>query len=210
LRWIPVPRALAACLGAVLLASCVFDLDVPPAQIGSVKGVVESKGAPLAGVTVHLAPQTGDPVDVTTGSDGSFRQDNLSAGLWVATLAPPGYIAIDKAFTVTNGAVRDLGTLTLFSATPDLDTAGTIRGVVRVQGVDTAQVQGATLEVLAGTRPIASAGLGAAGSFALQVPPGTYTVRATHPYFTVATAPDVTVQSRQESLLPDNALVMQV
>lgn len=193
-----------------VMAGCL-DLTVAPPQVGSVQGVVATRDdAPVAGLALTLTPESGAPREVTTGADGAFRLDGLAPGLWDLAGRRDGFIPLTRSFTVAAGQTRDLGTLSLFAETID-ERAGTVTGTVHVAS-GPGEVQGATVEALLQPemKLLATTAVGASGLFALQVPPGTFTLRVSHPYFVTAQKADVVVGSRAVVPLADDALVLQL
>ncbi len=194
---------------AVVLSSCL-DLDLPAPKVGAVRGSLRSKAGPLVGATVVLTAEGGASSPVTTDAAGAFSANGLSTGLWSLNVTVTKFLPLEKVFTVSSGQTRDLGELTLYSEAIDPELAGTLRGTVHVDGTDGKLVQGGTIEALVqpGMGLIGTTALGASGLFALQLPPGKYTVRASHPSFVTAVIADITVASKAETALPDNALVL--
>jgi len=199
-----------ALVALILSASSCLDLEVPTARVGAVQGTLRSKTGPVAAATVTLTPESGASVTTTTASTGAFTVTSLSAGLWSLSVSVPGFLPLEKTFSIANGQTRELGELTLYSEAVDLEVAGTLKGTVHVEGADGQLVQGGTVEALIqpSMNLVSTTALGAAGLFALQVPPGTYSVRASHPSFVTAVIADITVASRAETALADDALVM--
>ncbi len=194
----------------LMLAGC-RDLVVPAPQVGSVQGVVATRDdAPVAGLALTLTPETGPGRDVTTGADGAFHLDGLRPGLWELAGRRDGFIPLDRTFTIASGQLRELGTIPLFAETID-ESAGTVTGTVHVAS-GPGEVQGATIEALLQPemKLLATAAVGASGLFALQVPPGTFTLRVTHPNFVTASKADVVVASKAQVPLADDALVLQL
>lgn len=200
-------------LGAALLLSACHDLAVPEPQAGSVGGALQNRAGPVAGAAVKLTSEAAAETTVATAADGSFEATSLAPGLWTLSVTVAGFVPVDRAFTITSGKRRELGTLMLFAEAADPETAGTLSGQVLIDGADTAQVQGGTVEALlqvTGSPPqlLATTALGASGLFALQIPPGTFTIRVTHPYFVTALVQDVVIAPQERKALPADALVL--
>lgn len=207
----PLPRHLGrAGLSLLLVAACNRDLSLPPPQVGSVRGTLEARAAPLPEALLVLTAESGTRLEVTTAADGAFAADGLAPGLWTATAAVAGYLPLEKPFTISAGQVRELGTLRLYAEAAEAESAGTVRGRVRVDGADDAAVQGATIEALLqpDLRLLATTAVGANGLFAMQLPPGSYSLRASHPYFVTTLKGDITVAPRSEAVLADDALLL--
>lgn len=203
----------SARLASLLVLSLVGcrDVEIPMPQSGSIDGSVVSQGRPVDALTLVLTPESGDAKEAVTAADGHFHLDGLKPGLWTLTARRTGFIPLERTFTVTNGQTRDLGQLTLFSEAAD-EAAGTLSGTVETAGAPEGAVQGATVEALLQPEGnlLATTAIGTTGLFALQVPPGRYTLRVTHPYFVNAMATDIDVQPRQRVLLAAGTLVMQL
>jgi hypothetical protein len=114
----------------------VEDFSLPPAAgtpTGTIRGTVtDDRGRPLAGVRVglggHDTPGTADPLQATTGADGTYAIADVPQGTYPAIVAhaPTGYAEVrDAALTVTAGTVRRDFTLRRNYA--DLDAAAHLR-----------------------------------------------------------------------------------
>lgn len=196
---------------ALVVASSCRNLTIEEPKVGSLRGLVVDKQGPISALEVHLAADDATQV-LTTDAAGAFSASGLRPGAWSVTIERAGSLPFSRAVFISAGQERDLGTLTLFSEAPDVETAGTISGKVQAAGVDSAALAGGTVEALLqpDMRLLGTQAIGASGLFALQVPPGTYLVRVTHPLFVTATKRDVPVVSKASVALQDGDLVLQL
>ncbi|MCC6168304.1 MAG: carboxypeptidase regulatory-like domain-containing protein, partial [Caldilineaceae bacterium] len=91
---------------------------VPP---GSVTGVVQHGGAPLAGATVVIAERNGTPHTAVTDAAGRYRIEGIPPGQYVPAAVAPGYeetvprglFGIPQLVTVTSDTVGEAPPLEL-------------------------------------------------------------------------------------------------
>src|SRR5690606_21599644 len=87
----------------------VHDVDLPPATLGTLAGLVTdaASGAPVAGVTVTV-PDSGQPPSLT-GPDGRYMVEGLSSGTYSVEFTRDGYPPLQvEAVEVVEGAVTTL------------------------------------------------------------------------------------------------------
>ncbi|TDD46043.1 hypothetical protein E1286_22240 [Nonomuraea terrae] len=156
----------------------------------AVIGTVRSpSGNPVAGATVTVAGAS-----ATTGSDGRYAVKDVRFGDVTVTAAKDAY---DQATATARVRYGNVSTADL-TLTPN-STAGSVTGRVLDQAAR--PLPGATVTVLDGDRPLATATSGADGGFAVaDVPMGEgYTVRAEAAGHLAATRTGVTVEPVTET-----------
>lgn len=131
--------------------------------------VVDDAGQPVAGATVAVAVGQ-DEVTVTTDGKGAFRVSALAPGTAKVIVQTPGKKPREATVELVGGDNR----APRLQLDPDLPP-GELRGNVRARAGGRA-IAGATVTVTPGGRTTTT---GADGSFALEVPPGTYSVTTT-------------------------------
>ncbi|HEY3582057.1 MAG TPA: carboxypeptidase regulatory-like domain-containing protein [Pyrinomonadaceae bacterium] len=92
--------------------SAATPANTSDSTVGSITGsVVNESGQPLAGVQVSVRRLNfaGGPRNSSTDSEGTFRVNGLSSGLYVVTAAAPGYVqaASDPGQTATHYRIGD-------------------------------------------------------------------------------------------------------
>jgi len=110
----------------------VIDQDFIEIELGSISGSVFAGTTPLSGVTLTLLDESGDPVDgdpdepgvqpitTQTGSDGSYRFDDLPPGIYqVGQTQPEGY---DSVGDIDGGDVNIIGDVTPIDVPPGFDS----------------------------------------------------------------------------------------
>ncbi|MBK1828347.1 hypothetical protein JIN81_15035 [Haloferula rosea] len=117
---------------AVVPGGNVVMQDFVEIELGSISGSVFAGTTPLSGVTLTLLAEFGDPVDgdpdepgvqritTQTGSDGSYRFDDLPPGVYqVGQTQPFGY---DSVGDVDGGDVNIIGDVTPIDVPPGFDS----------------------------------------------------------------------------------------
>lgn len=184
-------------LAAVSLAGCHLDTDLPnPPTSGSVSGSVDfssGKVATTSGFEVRLGAEDGSFLSATTSGDGAFVFGSVPPGLYFLSIDIPSFAPFVRPnVRVLNGqkvALDPIRLVSLVGTPAESSVSGKVtvpRGGISVGGrVDF------ILDSL-GSR-IASAPLDENGEFIARVPPGTYTLKASHPLYVSATLTSVTV-----------------
>ncbi|MDP1824652.1 MAG: carboxypeptidase-like regulatory domain-containing protein [Archangium sp.] len=180
---------MAVCLSVL---GCKLDLKVPDPQRGRLLGSIDTQGhLPLAGQTVTLSSELGGRYAQLTDDTGAFLFGDLPPGLHVVSVSLPGFAKFNsELFTVQSGQDTDVGVLApdWLQNTP---SAGSLSGRVSANGGG--DISGAKVEfVLAGT-VIDQLTVGSDGLFTQPLPPGTFTLKASHPAFVSAMMMDVTL-----------------
>ncbi len=167
------------------LAAC-FNLDLPqqPVRSGLEATVTQQDGTtPLAGVSVTLtADSDGATQTATTDAAGKLSFTALVPGEYQLDLSLTGYQAVVRNFTLLPGYVKNLGTLRLNSTQQPGQNDGQIKGKVTTQVGD---VTGTEVRFLvdATNEEAALTTVGASGEFTQRLPPNTYRITVSHPYY---------------------------
>ena len=198
-------------LAATSLAACSFDLSLPEApQRGGVLGKVDTAGhVPLKGNQVVLVAEDGTRTTQDTNEQGEFTFGDLTPGLFYLECKIPGFAPFVRPnIKVLAGQQYDLGTLAplWLQNTPN---AALVTGKVTIEG-GAGSTQGAQVEfVLQGVnQTVALAAVTATGQFVERVPPGTYTLRASHPLFVTKVLADVVLGDGEQKDLSSQPLVL--
>ncbi|WP_327175115.1 S8 family serine peptidase [Streptomyces sp. NBC_01335] len=137
----------------------------PRGPLGALTGTVTTGGTPLAGATVELdGPMY---ATATTGEDGTYALPKVMTGDYAVKVSKFGYVTATSTATVTEGAT------TTRDAVLDVAPRATLTGIARTQGGVEA---GATIEA---TGTPVTATTGGDGSYTLELPAGTYQLKAT-------------------------------
>lgn len=155
-----------------------------PVELGKLQGtVVDAEGAALAGAVVATTPAT---TTATTGADGKYLLEDLTAGTYSVTVTKEGFLPATRSGI----AVADEAVVTLdFSLVAEGAATGSIAGTVTDDEGN--GVAGATVVT---DPPTATATTAADGTYAIaDVEPGTYTVTASHDGFEPLAGVEVTV-----------------
>lgn len=221
-------RALPALV--VFLSGCL-DLSVPTAPArGAATGIIDTGGRiPAAGNDVRLVnADTAGRLLTATEGDGGFIFGDLAPGTYQLQADLPGFAPLREGpFRVLGGEPTMLGTFapTWLAQTP---AEATLSGLVIVNG-GAGGTDGGTMASDAGSRPSDATGatvaflleaagntkvnevtVNAFGAFTARLPPGRYTLRATHPYFVAATVTGVMLAEGQQRDLTTQPLVMEL
>ncbi len=230
-------RGALVALALATLGGCnCLDLSVPPRPMsGGFEGLVDVQGhIPKADNELKLV-RTDGPGSQTakTDADGKFSFGGLVPGLYMIQADLAGFAPLREGpFQLVPGNTTDLGTFrpVWLSQTP---SEGSISGLVIVAGGATAQdggvdagagadaggrpsdAEGATVAFLlerTGGQPakVAEATVNAFGTFSARLPPGTYTLEATHPYYVAARRTGVVLGAGQQLDLVPQPLVLEV
>lgn len=202
-----ITRALAFVL---LASSCSFDTELPEApQLGRLVGTLDTQGhLPAEGQTVTLSSEAGDRTTATTEANGRFGFGDLRPGLYLVSAALPGFARTSsELLRVRAGQDTDAGVLR-----PDWlqnsPSEATLSGKVTANGGG--DVTGAKIEfVLAGVA-IAQVTVAGDGAFVQRLPPGTFTLRASHPAFVTAMLADVVLGAAEQRDLSAMPLVLDI
>jgi uncharacterized protein (DUF2141 family) len=144
-------------------------IDLNPAT-ASLEVTVTFQGSPAAGAEVNLSP--GDRSG-TTGGDGKITFTNLAPGAYRVSAHRDVYSGFVNDVAVTSAGANAV-TVALPADTGDGGISGTVK---TPNGDRTANVVGATMELVGADATTTSTTYGS--FFFPNVPPGTYTVRAT-------------------------------
>ncbi len=186
------PAVLRAVVPLVLLLAGCRNLEIdPPPQRGGLTAVLDLQGhLALEGQAVDALDAAGSRLTQRTDATGRFAFSDLLPGVYTVSLKLPGFAAlVVPSVRVTSGAPIDLGTLTpdWLAGTP---AEATLLGKVGVMG-GSGDVTGAVVEFLLAGQKIAATSVTSDGNFVQRLPPGTYTLRASHPWYQVGTLADV-------------------
>jgi hypothetical protein len=169
LSWRPRPTATTA---PIIVERPVEqpDLPLPPPPpvptTGSVKGrIIDAEGAPLPGATVRLGAR-----NATTGDDGTFTLTEVTPGSVDVLVERPGHEPTRRTLAISAGLESQLD-VTLKRVKPPSQIRGLVRSFDGKGLGATVRVEPAGLEVVAGPD----------GSFAIDVPPGAYTIVVSMP-----------------------------
>lgn len=175
--------------GLVLLASgCARDLTLPLDPVrGQVTGIVDTQGRVRpGGHLVTITAASGARATALTAADGAFSFGELTPGAYALEFSIPGFAPFFRpAIQVTGTQVVELGTLSpvWLANTPQ---EALLSGRVVVQGGGDAS-GGQVDFVLEGVdQRVALAPIGQGGAFVQRLPPGSYTLRASHPLYVSA------------------------
>jgi sugar lactone lactonase YvrE len=162
-------------LTAIALRALVAAGSVPAAPTtGQVSGQVvdASTLAPLSGVTIQLAQQSGTQV---TNSSGQYSLSSLAPGSYTLTASLAGYTSQQLTVSVTAGATTDAPLIKLGAIPP---TVGVLQGTV-TDGA-TGQPLGGVLITVSDGGNSASATTASNGTYVISgLQPGSITVTAT-------------------------------
>lgn len=208
-------RSMAVVLPAVValgLFGCL-ELEIPQTpQRAKVVGQVDTQGrVPAEGRAVALVAESGSRQTQPTDVDGGFAFGDLAPGLYYLELKVPGFAPLIRpSVRALAGQTVDVGVLepVWLQGTPQ---AGTVTGVVTIEG-GAGSVAGGQVEfILEGVgQTVALAALSQSGRYLERVPPGTYTLRATHPLYVTRTLASVTVAEAATVDLSAQPLVLQL
>ncbi|HVE83003.1 MAG TPA: carboxypeptidase regulatory-like domain-containing protein, partial [Myxococcales bacterium] len=201
-----------AMLGVSLasMVGCSRDLTLPELpQRGKVTGSIDTGGhIPPGGNDVLLVTEDGARTSQVTDGQGAFTFPDVQPGLYFLSAALPGFAPlVYPAVRVRSGQTTDVGALAP-AWLQGTASEGTLNGKVVANGGGS--VEGGHVEFIlqpVGQR-LAMQALGADGAFAQRLPPGTYTLRATHPLYVTSDLPDVAVASSEYKDLTATPLVM--
>ncbi|MBX7099570.1 MAG: carboxypeptidase regulatory-like domain-containing protein [Myxococcaceae bacterium] len=197
----------------VFASACTFDTSLPEApQVGRLLGKIDTQQhVPLEGQTITLSSDQGDKRTQLTDPQGGYVFVDLPPGLYLVSASLPGFAkASSDLLRVFPGQDTDAGTLTpdWLQTTP---AQATLEGKVVAGGGGS--VEGAKVEFLiqggAALAPIAQVTVAADGHFVQQLPPGTFTLKATHPIFQTAMT-DVTLGAAEKKDLSGTPLVLNI
>ena len=188
-----------------------FDVSYEQTAFGKVAGTVHDKtsGQPLAGVTVKLKGDEGNPMnpvlEVTTGSSGGFYFENITVGPKTLEASKAGYGSTSKEVTVQEYSTVNV-TLELSAIKGRL--AGRVLNQILVQNnVSPATFRGQChldIEPQGTPDPGASYWI-TDGAYAIDLAGGTYRVIAWHEDY-IADTITVTVQPEGITEAPDLVL----
>src|SRR5262249_40899065 len=105
-------RLFQAAFLAFLLSTAALCQSVSSTVNGA---IVDSTGAAIAGAACKLTHQsTGAPFTATSGADGLFTFNTVSAGVYTLSVHISGFKALEvKDVSVTSREIRSLGNLVL-------------------------------------------------------------------------------------------------
>ena len=192
-RLTPLRLAVSVLLFSGALA-CTRDLSLPePSLRGRIIGSLDTAGhLPPGGQTVTLSSAEGDRRTTITDDSGAFTFPDLPAGVNIASVSLPGFAPLtSELLAVKPGQDTDTGVLqpVWLQGTP---AAAALTG--KVTGASGGDIGGAKVEfILAGTT-IEQLTVGSDGEFVKPLPPGRFTIRASHPAFVSSELRDVVLE----------------
>lgn len=200
-----------AVFGALLLSSCVLDLELPEApQQGSLVGIVDTSPIDGAGHAVVLVDTNGQKLTVNTEANGAFRFPEVLPGLYALDVRIDGFAPlVVPNVRVKSGEAVDVGVLEpLFLQ--DERASGFIRG--RVTNGAGGAVAGTSLQFFlpSSTSPLTAAVADADGNFDAPVTSGTWRLVARHPWYAEATLENVVVAEGQTVDLRMSPIVLSI
>jgi len=165
----------------VIRADDAVNGNLRTAVVGSIVGqVTNATGTPITGATVTVGLTS-----KTTVYGGLFRFANLTPGTYTVAVSASGYASQNLQVVVVAGG--DTTVIAALGTTP-----GLLRGTVTSGG---SAVPLAAVQAFSGSTLVAESPLDATGNYLLNVPPGTYEVRATAPGYAQASATGNSVTS---------------
>lgn len=220
------PSVFGLCAVLLITTAACRDLAVPDTLgTGGVQGSLDTGGhIAIGGRTIQLVDtESGERSTVDTAPDGTFLRTGLSPGAYSMELTLPGFAPFTQLFDITSGRNTDVGTLKplwLGESAADSFITGRVLGATSSitdggepdagEPTGVSDVQGARVSFKltgAGAEPLAVAVVDAFGAFGARVPPGEYTITATHPFF-LEIARTVSVDSGQQLDLSSRPLVL--
>lgn len=187
----------------LVLGSCTLDTELPrPPPLGAITGSVDTQGkVPPEGVAVALIATTGARQATVTTAGGRFDFAQVVNGQYFLEVKQPGFATlVVPGVVVRGGETYDAGVLQPVWLTTT-KSAGTIQG--RVTSSSGTIPVGGKVEFLVGSSKslVSSAAIDFAGDFSALIPPGDYTLRASHPFF-VTKEVTATVEENRVTTLP--------
>ncbi|MDP1923019.1 MAG: carboxypeptidase regulatory-like domain-containing protein [Myxococcales bacterium] len=196
-------RRLLMCGAMVAMAGCTLDTELPrPPPLGAVTGSVDTQGkVPPEGVVVTMISSTGARQTTTTAAAGRFDFAQVTNGQYFVEVKQPGFVTlVVPGVVVRGGETFDTGVLQpIWLATTRV--SGTIQG--RVTSASGVVPVGGKVEFLVGAAKslVSSGAIDFAGEFSALIPPGDYTLRASHPFF-VTKETTATIEENRVTTLP--------
>lgn len=200
----------AAVSACAVLTACGLDLSLPEQpRRGEVFGALDTnQQLPPSGHEVVLVAEDGAPTVRATGETGEFRFTDVVPGTYYLKVALPGFaVLVVPNIKVRAGAQFDLG-----SVAPQwlggTQSEGALSGKVVVPGGGDpfgGQVEFVLQPV---NKRVAVTPLGPSGDFVQRLPPGSYTLRASHPLYVTGVASDVLLGEGEEKDLSSTPIVL--
>ena len=136
----------------LLILFAVFAIAAVAAQASTLSiTVTDSRtGAKLKGVSIILAPETGDPITGVSGETGGFEVADLAAGVYTITASSPGYatkvmanaaLAADETKTVEIALSSEIIQLEQISVTASRRREKVLEAPASVALIDSSQIQ---------------------------------------------------------------------
>ncbi|MFL5318256.1 MAG: carboxypeptidase regulatory-like domain-containing protein, partial [Myxococcaceae bacterium] len=206
-------RIALALVLASALSACDLDLSLPDRpQRGKVTGSIDTGGhINNVGLDVTLVSEDGTRTKQPTDDKGAFVIGDLAPGVYFVDLALPGFAPfIRPNVRVKAGATADLGALapTWLQNTP---LEATLSGKVVVANGSGSPAGGQIEFVLEGAdQKIALVGISESGDFVQRLPPGSYTLRVTHPLYVSAIVSNITLAAAETKDLGGSPIVLDV
>jgi hypothetical protein len=185
-----------------------FDVSWEETEFGTIAGTIHDKstGRPLSGVLVKLKGDEGNPLnpahEATTGSSGGFYFENITVGAKTLEASKAGYGSTSKEVIVEQNTTV---TVTMELSEVKGRLTGSVMNDIFIQhGISPSTFRGEShLEI----EPVGTEDPGTSywisnGSYALDLPGGTYRVVAWHEDY-VADTISVTVQPDGATVAPD-------
>ncbi len=195
------------------LTSCGFELSVPERPLrGDASGTVDTGGhVPPGNLEVLLVAESGGSLSQRTDTAGAFVFADLQPGAYFIQLNIPGFAPfIRPNVRVKAGQIADLGTLapTWLENTPD---EATLAGKVIVEGGGGNTNGGQVEFIIEGiNKRLALVAIGSSGDFVQRLPPGTYTLVASHPLYVSRTVTGVVLTPSESRDLTAQPLALGV
>lgn len=188
-----------------------FDPATPAAQQapGAISGSLTlpegyaASALEAARVTLRALQADATPRTTDLASDGAFAFDDVPAGPYRLEAALDGFVPVVLIVDVPIGGTTRLGALPLEPASAEATASG-VRGVARLQGAPDGGHGDIAIEAV-GTPYTARTT--SDGTFALDLPPAAYTLRAGHPGYG-AQMFDVQVEAGAFTALPDPVVLV--
>ncbi len=176
-----------ALVGVLVFSGCL-DLSVPAAPtdpFGRLVGALDTQGHGSAtGRDVALVSAGGGRFTTQTQADGGFAFEALAPGVYTVVVSLPGFAPPQvPPATVSAGRSTDVGVL-LPTWLGQSASEGRLKGKVVVAQGGGSAAGGTVRFTLEGLgEETATAVIAATGEFSARVPPGTYTLEASHPLY---------------------------
>ncbi|MFZ5441825.1 MAG: carboxypeptidase regulatory-like domain-containing protein [Myxococcota bacterium] len=208
----PLSRLALSVVALALAAGCNRDLSLPEQPTsGAVIGLVDTTPISPSGHTIALVDTEGRRREATSASDGSFRFDDVTPGLYAIDLRIQGFSPlVVPNVRVNSGQTVDVGILAPVFRQTSSGATGMIRG--RVTNAAGGAVLGTKVlfYLPSSSDPLVTAVADADGAFDAQVTSGTWRLLAQHPWYLDGTKDNVEVAEGQTVDLRMDPIVLQI